>query len=508
MPQYPANNNQRSETKLAGQTNGAKASERAKGLSSYRDFTYRSRYSRGKIAIACFTMRELGLFLLGPLLLLQLCLCQITPEIMPEFLAPLENHTVILGRDVSFTCVVNHLQSFRVAWIKSDSRAILAIHTHMVAHNPRLSVTHNGHNTWKLHISNVQKNDSGIYMCQVNTEPMLYQMGNMTVVVPPDIIDEASDEGGLVAHEGGNIKLRCVATGIPEPNVTWKREDGRAIVLRENQQRKQLAKYEGETLELSGVQRQEMGNYLCIASNGIPPTVSKRYSVQVQFQPSIKVTNHVVGAPVNKDVVLQCTVEASPQAMNTWYTDKNNKLLPSDKYAMSERQTNDYSWEMNLTIRSLTKDDFVGYVCTSENALGKAEGAVRLQELRDLFPTTTPGTQSRPNDLRPGRKKPSKFGRSRNKHEQQRHHAEENSSADELEPAHAYGSDENSVITTQTMNGNQASRGQQQRTERPHAQPSSPPLWPLANLSSERFALAELVVAGLCLCALLARRGV
>jgi Immunoglobulin domain len=63
-----------------------------------------------------------------------------------------------------------------VAWIKSDSKAILAIHTHMVALNPRLSVTHNGHNTWKLHISHVQLNDSGSYMCQVNTDPMRSQV--------------------------------------------------------------------------------------------------------------------------------------------------------------------------------------------------------------------------------------------------------------------------------------------------------------------------------------------
>lgn len=46
----------------------------------------------------------------------------------------------------------------------------------MVAQNPRLSVTHNGHNTWKLHVSNVQKNDSGTYMCQINTDPMRSQV--------------------------------------------------------------------------------------------------------------------------------------------------------------------------------------------------------------------------------------------------------------------------------------------------------------------------------------------
>jgi neurotrimin len=95
----------------------------------------------------------------------------------PEFLAPLENHTVTQGRDVHFTCVVNHLSSYKVAWIKSDTKAILAIHTHMVAQNPRLSVTHNGHNTWMLRVYNVQKNDSGSYMCQINTDPMRSQVG-------------------------------------------------------------------------------------------------------------------------------------------------------------------------------------------------------------------------------------------------------------------------------------------------------------------------------------------
>lgn len=55
----------------------------------------------------------------------------------------------------------------------------------MVAQNPRLSVTHNGHNTWKLHVSNVQKNDSGTYMCQINTDPMRSQVNATFVIYDP-----------------------------------------------------------------------------------------------------------------------------------------------------------------------------------------------------------------------------------------------------------------------------------------------------------------------------------
>lgn len=55
------------------------------------------------------------------------------------------------------------------------------------------------------------------------------------------------------------------------------------------------------------------------------------------------------------------------------------KLIPSEKYAMEEVALNEYSLLMNLTIRSLEKRDFGGYICKSSNALGKAEGTVRLR---------------------------------------------------------------------------------------------------------------------------------
>jgi len=60
------------------------------------------------------------------------------------------------------------------------------------------------------------------------------------------------------------------------------------------------------------------------------------------------------------------------------------KLLPSDKYAMSEYTLNDYSWQMNLTVKSLEKRDFGEYVCSSVNALGKMDSTVRLQGTRDF----------------------------------------------------------------------------------------------------------------------------
>lgn len=65
-----------------------------------------------------------------------------------------------------------------MAWIKADTKAILAIHEHVITNNARLSVTHNDYNTWTLNIKNAQRNDRGLYMCQVNTDPMKSQVTN------------------------------------------------------------------------------------------------------------------------------------------------------------------------------------------------------------------------------------------------------------------------------------------------------------------------------------------
>ena len=64
----------------------------------------------------------------------------------------------------------------QVGWVKTDSKAIQAIHDHVITHNPRIWVSNNDASTWNLHIKNVQEEDRGSYMCQVNTDPMKSQV--------------------------------------------------------------------------------------------------------------------------------------------------------------------------------------------------------------------------------------------------------------------------------------------------------------------------------------------
>ncbi|CAH1103656.1 unnamed protein product [Psylliodes chrysocephalus] len=315
----------------------------------------------------------------------------VVPAFEPDFLYPLENLTVAQGRDATFTCVVNNLGGYRVsgdlttarvAWIKADTKAILAIHEHVITNNARLSVTHNDFNTWTLNIRGVKREDRGLYMCQVNTDPMKMQTAFLEVVIPPDIVSEETS-GDMMVPEGGSAKLICKARGQPKPRVVWRREDGGAIVARTgpNNKIERVTSVEGETLTLTKVTRSEMGAYLCIAANGVPPSVSKRMMLHVHFHPLIQVRNQLVGTPINTDVTLQCHVEASPKAINYWTRESGEMIITNDKYHMTEISNSYYSVQMKLVIRRFHKSDLGGYKCISKNSIGDAEGNIRLYEV-------------------------------------------------------------------------------------------------------------------------------
>ncbi len=79
------------------------------------------------------------------------------------------------GRETLVLLMLVHFFA-KVAWIKSDSKAILAIHDHVISNTHKISVTHNDKDTWTLTIKEVKRSDAGIYMCQVNSEPMVFKV--------------------------------------------------------------------------------------------------------------------------------------------------------------------------------------------------------------------------------------------------------------------------------------------------------------------------------------------
>ncbi|KAK2583265.1 hypothetical protein KPH14_009275 [Odynerus spinipes] len=310
---------------------------------------------------------------------------------LPRFEHPLNNLTISVGREAIFTCIVENLGPYKVAWLRVDTQTILTIASHVITKNHRIAVTHSGHRAWFLHIRETRESDRGWYMCQVNTDPMSSITGFLEIVVPPDILDYPTSTD-MEVREGSNVTLRCAATGTPKPTVTWRREAGGTITL---SNWNEVASIEGPELEITGVTRLHMGPYLCIASNGVPPTVSKRIVLIVHFPPMVWVEQQLIGAYEGQKLVLECQSEAYPRPITYW-TKPTNETVTNDSHYKVEtisKGYKDYKITMTLTIKSVRAQDFGFFRCVSTNSLGETDNRIKLYRI-DKPPTTRrPGTR-------------------------------------------------------------------------------------------------------------------
>ena len=108
----------------------------------------------------------------------------------------------------------------------------------------------------------------------------------------------------------------------------------------------------GPILKLWKVSRMDMGAYMCIARNGVPPAVSKRielgidckisccvlhYYLTFLVSPMIWVPAQLVGAYHGDMVTLTCFVEAHPASLNYWEKD-GVMIHANDHYDYSQER--------------------------------------------------------------------------------------------------------------------------------------------------------------------------
>ncbi|XP_050100843.1 lachesin-like [Anopheles aquasalis] len=310
-------------------------------------------------------------FMISPILL-----SEITVITDPKFSSPIANVTAAVGREATLTCVVHDLGAYKVAWLRVDTQTILTIQNHVITKNKRIGITYTEKKTWQLRIKDIRETDRGFYMCQINTDPMKSQMGYLDVVVPPDILDYPTSTD-MVVREGSNVTLRCAAVGSPIPTILWRREAGENISLQDGEQ---VSSVEGPTFTIPKVNRLHMGAYLCIASNGVPPSVSKRVMLIVHFPPMIWVPNQLVGAVEGQKMTLECHSEAYPKSINYWTREKGDIVPQGGKYE-PVLIDNAYKVVMKLSIKVVSQADFGAYKCIAKNSLGETDGTIKLYKL-------------------------------------------------------------------------------------------------------------------------------
>ncbi|KAK1896325.1 Neuronal growth regulator 1, partial [Dissostichus eleginoides] len=226
--------------------------------------------------------------------------------------------------------------------------------------DPRVSIVSSvgDKHEYSLQIQKVDVSDDGQYTCSIQSErnprPKLL---NLIVKVPPKIYDISSD---ITVNEGINVSLICTASGKPEPSISWRHITPSA------------RKYDnGEYLNITGITRDQAGDYECSALNDIASPDTKTMKVIVNFAPTIhEMKSHGVG--LGRTALLRCEAAAVPPPTFEWYKGEKriNKGQGIDIKSLSSRSV--------LTVNNMTEDRYGNYTCVATNKLGTANASVPL----------------------------------------------------------------------------------------------------------------------------------
>ncbi|XP_059095513.1 protein amalgam-like [Tigriopus californicus] len=271
---------------------------------------------------------------------------------LPNIISRGETIRAAVGEKVTLPCEIKNLGTFVQVWQKGDD--VLTAQSLMVTPDPRFHLV-SKHN---LQISSIRSQDAGDYTCKISMmgEPILITH-TLEILVPPSIRPDPPD-GNYVVKKGRRVELRCLASGNPDPTITWSRQNN----LLPSGEKARVSK----TLIIDSVDRHEAGTYVCEATNGVGnQRAQATIQLQVLYPPEIELETDRVHSGDNKEAHLTCLIHGNPTPKVRWY--KNSMLLdPTDTIRMTSR-ANRYTLILN-SIRSGM--DFGNYSCVAENSLG------------------------------------------------------------------------------------------------------------------------------------------
>ncbi|KRZ63261.1 Lachesin [Trichinella nativa] len=297
----------------------------------------------------------------------------------PHFGTPMKDVMARKNDNVSFTCQVRNIGRHLVAFVRTDPTVLITWQQRVFFGNQQKYSLEQADEHWILHINNVQMSDEGIYMCQVNTNPMIAQIASLTLEKPPKI-NKNKTTHDLIVKEGSNVSFACAADGNPRPDLSWRKRNGPVIQTNEPEG------FGGMNFTIFNVHRSHMGEYICLASNGIPPDESWTLKLHVHFAPDI-ISAPSVKAKKTATARLSCFVEAWPKPTFMWKFENQFILAENYKYHVETLSNFSFPFQYQaiLSVNFLEKADFGVYRCEAFNEHGKRTAAILLEEISLVY---------------------------------------------------------------------------------------------------------------------------
>ncbi|XP_030394215.1 neurotrimin isoform X9 [Gopherus evgoodei] len=237
----------------------------------------------------------------------------------------MDNVTVRQGESATLRCSVDNRVT-RVAWLNRSS--ILYAGNDKWCLDPRVVLLSNTKTEYSIQIQDVDVYDEGPYTCSVQTDNH---------------------------PKTSRVHLIVQAVGFVS---------------------------EDEYLEITGITREQSGEYECSASNDVAAPVVRRVKVTVNYPPYISDAKST-GVPVGQKGILQCEASAVPAAEFQWYKD-DKRLVEGQKGVKVESK----AFFSRLTFFNVSEQDYGNYTCVASNKLGNTNVSIILYEISEPTSST------------------------------------------------------------------------------------------------------------------------
>ncbi|KAH3730032.1 hypothetical protein DPMN_056010 [Dreissena polymorpha] len=142
----------------------------------------------------------------------------------PSFDTKTENITAIAGETAELRCIAENKRGYGLIWL-NPRKTLISKDESRYIDDSRISVERPNIRYWNIIIREVRFNDSGEYMCQINTKPVLIKRINLFVREPKVPARKVSMKSQ--GHEDGPALFYwfacCFDAGFRSLPANWKR---------------------------------------------------------------------------------------------------------------------------------------------------------------------------------------------------------------------------------------------------------------------------------------------
>ncbi|KAB0402992.1 hypothetical protein E2I00_005667 [Balaenoptera physalus] len=240
-------------------------------------------------------------------------------SVTPVITTPLETVDALVEEVATFMCAVESYPQPEISWTRNKILIKLF--------DTRYSIRENGQ---LLTILSVEDSDDGIYCCIANNGVggAAESCGALQVKMKPKITRPPIN---VKIIEGLKAVLPCTTMGNPKPSVSWIKGDS---ALRENSR---TAVLESGSLRIHNVQKEDAGNYRCVAKNSLGTAYSKLAKLEVEVFARILRPPESHNVTFGSFVTLRCIATGIPVPTITWIENGNAVSSGSIQESVKDR---------------------------------------------------------------------------------------------------------------------------------------------------------------------------